>query len=99
MFQIKTGTERPACALEHHYTRLAVALKTFEIGVQRLDQSGIERIEAIRTIERHPVNAIFVFDQQWLGHAINSASAQCGLNRCALSLAGEGVTNVHSTSV
>ena len=57
-----------AGALQHHDARVAIALEALEIGIERIDQRRIERVEAFRTIERHPVDAVVMLDQQRLGH-------------------------------
>src|SRR5262245_43969934 len=56
--EVETRAEILACAPEHDDARVAVALKTLEIDVERIDQRRIERIETFRTIERHPVDAV-----------------------------------------
>ena len=57
--------------IEHDDARVAVALEALEIDVERIDQRGIERVEVFGTIERHPVDAVIMLDQQWLGHALS----------------------------
>src|SRR5262245_60932250 len=69
MLEVEPGAERRARALQHHDTGRAVALQSFEIGIERVDQRGIERVEAVRAIERDPIDAVMMCDQQWLGHA------------------------------
>jgi len=68
MLEVKAGAEIFARALQHHHARGAVALQALEIAVQRIDQGGIERVQAFRAIERYPVDAVFMFDQERLRH-------------------------------
>src|SRR5947209_12851848 len=70
MLEVKTGAERRSRTLQHHQTRFAVTLQALEVSVKSIDQSGIERIEAFRTIEGHPVNPIIMFDQKRFSHAL-----------------------------
>ena len=68
MLEVKAGAEIFASALQHHDARGSVALQALEIAVQRIDQGGIERVQAFRAIERYPVDAVFMFDQERLRH-------------------------------
>jgi len=68
MLEVKAGAEIFARALQHHHARGTVALQALEIAVQRIDQGGIERVQAFRAIERYPVDAVFMFDQERLRH-------------------------------
>ena len=70
VFQVEPGAERGARAFQHHDAGVAVALQALEVGVQRVDQAGIKRVETVRAIQRHPVDAVMVFDQQRLSHAV-----------------------------
>src|SRR3954453_18351631 len=69
MLEIEPGAERRSRAVEHNHACAAVAPQPFEIRVERIYQAGVERVEAVRAIERHPVDSVLVFDQQRLGHA------------------------------
>ena len=58
MLEVEPGAERRARALQHYDTGRSVALQSFEISVERLDKRGIERVEAVRAIERDPIDAV-----------------------------------------
>ena len=44
------------------------ALQALVVVVERLVQSGIEGVEAVRAIEGQPIDAVMVFDQERLSH-------------------------------
>src|SRR5262249_10876861 len=66
--EVEACAEILARALQHDDARVAIALQALEIDVERIDQRRIERVEALGTIERHPVAAVVMLDQQRLGH-------------------------------
>ena len=69
VLEVEPGAEIRAGALQHHDTGVAIALQALEIDIERIDQRGIERVEALGTIERDPICSIAMFDQQRLRHA------------------------------
>src|SRR5579871_1404155 len=81
MLEIETGAEIRACAPEHDEAGVAVALQALEIDVEGVDQRRIERVEAFRAIERHPVEAVLVLNQQRLSHACHSSHRRPGQAR------------------
>src|SRR5262249_43412198 len=85
-----SGAEILPCALQYHHARIAVALQPLEIGVERVDQRRIERVQALRPVERNPVEPVLVFDLERLSHASLSCICGCGADYCALSPCGRG---------
>src|SRR5689334_16206195 len=68
-------------------------LSLFEEGPdERIYQRRIERVEAVRAIERHPVDAVLVFDQQRLSHEVLLHQQSAMPIAAPSPLVGEGIS-------
>src|SRR5262249_54128254 len=98
--EIEPGAKILTRTFQHDDARRAIALQALKIVIERIDQRGIERIQALRAIERHPVDAVLVLNQQRLRHAmLLRFAAKAVFIATPSPLVGEGISGISSYSL